>query len=352
MTSRDGFGVSKQKIMRQNSNNPHSVGMPVLISPLNKQPSESAGEDDGGNFYQIISDIMRGFGDCEKPLDESVQLVEKILLQQLRGILDEVIDVAMERKGTAQPTQRDFEFLMRNNPTKVYRLQKHIKDLQIKRKLEEVYKGRPTTYEDELDTNGAVSDDEQDRDVAERNDEEKIRRVFRADRISQPLNGTQYKEYNEARRSSFYCRNSQKIRIKLRRWINTDIILSNQVYTILSYLAHETIASIVDFAILTRLNSSNRLHEPFHRVISTSKPFINNLNLALIEVLLSSKTETSYTMLHLCPEVTQGRGQDGIKPVTVAEIQEAMRRHSMHSHRTLGLHRNIDRHRLVPYLAL
>lgn len=273
MSSRDGFGASKQKSLRQNSTTSHNMTTPIHhISPLAKQLSvELPNDEDSNSFYQIISDIMRGFGDCEKPLEDSVLLVEKILLQQLRGILNEVLDVALRRKGSAHPTQRDFEFLMRNNQTKVFRLQKHIKDLQMKRKLEEVYKGRPATYEDELDTNGAVSDDDQDRDVAERYDEEKIRRLFRADRISQPLNGAQYKEYNEARRSSFYCRNSMKIRMKLRRWIKSDVVLSNQVFTILSYLAHETIAAIVDFAILTRLNSSNRLHEPFHRVVSSSK---------------------------------------------------------------------------------
>lgn len=259
-----------------------------ITSPLVKQLSSDQLSDEDGSFYQIISDIMRGFGDCEKPLEESVLLVEKILWQQLRGILNDVIDVAIERKGTAHPTQRDFEFLMRNNPTKVFRLQKHIKDLQMKRKLEEVYKGRPSTHEDELDTNGALSDDDQDRDVAERYDEEKVRRLFRADRISQPLNGAQYKEYNEARRSSFYCRNSMKIRMKLRRWVKTDIVLSNQVFTILSYLAHETIAAIVDFSILTRLNSSNRLHEPFHRVISSSNTW------------LLFGSNTFYLCLHIC----------------------------------------------------
>lgn len=275
MASRDGF-PNKQKHLRQNSSSSHNnMTTPALISPLAKQlNTDLPADEDPNSFYQIISDIMRGFGDCERPLEESVLLVEKILLQQLRGILNEVLDVALKRKGSPHPTQRDFEFLMRNNPTKVFRLQKHVKDLQMKRKLEEVYKGRPSTYEDELDTNGAMSDDDQDRDVAERYDEEKIRRLFRADRISQPLNGVQYKEYNEARRSSFYCRNSMKIRIKLRRWIKSDVVLSNQVFTILSYLAHETIAAIVDFAILTRLNSANRLHEPFHRVISSSKKYL------------------------------------------------------------------------------
>lgn len=58
-------------------------------------------------------------------------------------------------------------------------------------------------------------------------------------------------------------------------------------------------------------------------------------------------------MMHMCPEVTQGRGEDGSKPITVQEIQEAMRRYVMNYERHLGLHRNIiDRYTSMPYLAL
>lgn len=62
---------------------------------------------------------------------------------------------------------------------------------------------------------------------------------------------------------------------------------------------------------------------------------------------------TTFSMMHACPEVTQGRGQDGIKPITVQEIQEAMRRHSINYERPIGLHRNIiDRYTSMPYLAI
>lgn len=58
-------------------------------------------------------------------------------------------------------------------------------------------------------------------------------------------------------------------------------------------------------------------------------------------------------MLHACPEVTQGRGADGVKPVTVQEIQEAIRRHAYNYEQPLGLYRNTtDRQSSIPYLAL
>ena len=57
--------------------------------------------------------------------------------------------------------------------------------------------------------------------------------------------------------------------------------------------------------------------------------------------------------MHICPEVTQGRGMDGIKPITVPEIQEALRRHASEYNKPMGMHRNMtDRPHHVPYLAI
>lgn len=58
-------------------------------------------------------------------------------------------------------------------------------------------------------------------------------------------------------------------------------------------------------------------------------------------------------MLHACPEVTQGRGLDGIKPITVQEIHEALRRHAYNYNQPIGIYRSIvDRQHCVPYLAI
>lgn len=58
-------------------------------------------------------------------------------------------------------------------------------------------------------------------------------------------------------------------------------------------------------------------------------------------------------MLQLCPEVIQARGSDGIKPIRVQEIQEAIRRAQlMHNQRRLGTSfRNIENSK-IPFLAL
>lgn len=242
---------------------PNVVNIPTSSTPQSTQQKT----DYTPVFTQEISDIMRGYGDCEQPLAETVILVEKIVVQQMRSLLNDVISIAFERKGRAQPTQRDFEFLMRKNPTKIYRLQKHLKDLDFRRRYHDMLNGRFTAYNEEFDEQS----DGEPEEVPEKYDEEKIRRLFRADRISNIMQGAQYTQYNEARRTSFHCRNSTGIRNKLKTLLSppSDAHLSAQVYTILGYLVHETIANLVDYAILTRLDSSNRAVEPCQRIVSS-----------------------------------------------------------------------------------
>lgn len=247
-----------------------STSSPSVANNQNAQNNQAKTEQYTPLFMQEISDIMRGYGDCENPLPESVILVEKIVTQQMRSILNDVINEAIKRKGKPQPSQRDFEFLMRKHPSKIFRLQKHLKDLDFRRRYQDMISGRPTTYSEDFDEDNS---DEEPEDMPEKYDDEKCRRLFRADRISLTLTGTQYAQYNEARRTSFHCRNSNVIRTKLKNLLSppTDAQISGQMYTILGYLVHETIATIVDYAILTRLDSSNRTVEPFHRITSSGK---------------------------------------------------------------------------------
>ena len=258
-----------KKVMRQNSSVITSLlNQGVIQTPVTPKPEPTDGYTPA--FFQEISDIMRGFGDCETPVRESVVLVEKIMLQQMRAILHDVIDLAIERKRKPEPSQKDFEYLMRRNPLKIYRLQKHLKDLEFRRRYQDMLSGRASTLNaDEADK----SDEDPDHEVVEKYDEEKVRRLFRADRISLTLNGNQYLQYNEARRTSFHSRNSYVIRSKLKTMLNPppEAILSTHVFTIFGFLVHETIATIVDYAILTRLNSNNRDVDPYHRVTSSGE---------------------------------------------------------------------------------
>ncbi|KFB37732.1 AGAP011670-PA-like protein [Anopheles sinensis] len=307
----------------------------VAIHPNCVTPPGSIGNTFDGEhksiFFDEISQIMRGYGDCEKPLRESVILVEKIVLQQLRGIMQEAIDHAMSRPNSPTLSRRDFEYIMRKNQIRVARLQKYFRDMaMVKKRLKDICGGRYSHLN--LGGSSEASDDDSDREVPEKYDEEKVRRLFRADRIAQILTGKQYDEYNLARRTSFMHRNAETFKGRMRAWLNIpeDVNITQSCLLTLAYLAHETIAVLVDFCILTRLDSGNRSVDPYSRVTSSGK---------------------SYNMLHACPEVTQGRGMDGVRAITPQEINEAMRRHRQMATRTSGRYRNALNFK-PPYLAM
>jgi hypothetical protein len=97
-----------------------------------------------------------------------------------------------------------------------------------------------------------------------------------------------------------------------------DLQEDSNCLEIIQFLTQETIATLVDYSILTRLNSKTSL---MNQTIEQS-----NL---------------SYDMVQLCPEVTQERAFDGIKPLKVQEIQEAMRRfYLMRNRSKIGLSYN------------
>lgn len=88
---------------------------------------------------------------------------------------------------------------------------------------------------------------------------------------------------------------------------------------IIQFLTQETVATLVDYSILTRLNSRS----------------LHIMDQTMIQSNLSNN------MLQLCPEVTQGRAFDGLKPLKVQEIQEAMRRFQlMQNQRKIGFSNN------------
>lgn len=186
-------------------------------------------------------------------------------------------------------------------------MRKYLKDLTyFKKHVRHIYGNQYPDYD--ADNTFEEESEDSDPEPVEKHDEEKVRRLFRADRISQVLNDQQYQDYHVARRASFLCRNNNVMKSRMRSWLSVpnDVRLTPTCLDILSFLAHETIATLVDYCILSRLNSSNRLTEPYSRLTST----------------------IAHNVMHLCPEVSQGRAQDGVKPITVQEINEAMRRHN------------------------
>lgn len=274
-------------------------------------------------LYEEISVLMKSFGDSIFNQNrETIILVEKIVIQQLCGILNEAMTVAYKRTGSINPSQCDFEFLMRRNPAKVQKFRRHMKNVcQLKTEQKQGY---GLNFLNRL-ADGTDSDEEQ-----EIYDPEITRKLFRADRISQILNQQKYEEFQKARSWSSNSKNKTDMLRKLVDilQIPKEIQDHSNCLEIILYLTQETIAKLVDFSILTRLNSDNHNSDPF--TISSS---------------------ITSAQLHLCPEVTQGRGQDGIKAITVQEINEAVRRVQMMSTKRMGTSFRSNEMK-IPFLAL
>lgn len=314
----------QQPLSRQKSTSSTKAGN------SSSESSTSASNEFTPIYFYEISQMMRGFGDADIPDKDSVVLVEKILIVQLKSIINEVVQSANKRCGEPAPSKSDFEFLLRRNPIKLQRMKRYIKDLYE-------FKKTNRKIHDELDPSSCVNEDEEEEqmsdseEVKEKYDEEKTRRIFRQDHMTQVMNQSQYKAYSDARKI-----NLTGLKANIRQWLSLapDIKLKQTALEIISFLARETIATLVDFCILTRLNSSNRtVANPFSRISSTS---------------------SSYEALHLCPEVTQGRGMDGMKSITVEEIREALRRHNFMATKKarMGMFRNSCNDYNIPYLAI
>lgn len=259
-------------------------------------------------LFDEISILARAFGDSITSQNrDAVVLMEKILIQQLRGILNEVMNVAYKRSGSIVPQQSDFEFMMRRNPSKVQRFRKYLKNVNSLKVDQKQSYG--------LNFLNRLAEDNTSDEEQETYDPERMRRLFRADRISQVLNTQKYDEFQKARTWSSNFRNKTDMMRKLVEILQVpkEIQDNSNCLDIMLYLAQETIAKLVDFAILTRLNSDNHVTDP----VAISSNMTNN-------------------MLHLCPEVSQGRGQDGVKAITVQEINEAIRRVQTMSTRRMG----------------
>lgn len=249
-------------------------------------------------------------------------------MQQLRAIMHEAQNLAYRRSNAQIPSQLDFEFMMRRNPAKLQRFRKYLKSV---RRLKDMsgsssaglsFLSRLSTSTDDGTASG---EDEQ-----EIFDPEKTRRLFRADRISQVLSPQRYEEYTKARSWASNFQNKSDMMRKLVEILQLPREIQEQslCLEIILFLVQETIATVVDFAILTRLNTDNQVKESF----AISSNYTNN-------------------MLHLCKEVSEGRGQDGVKAITVQEIYEAIRRVQSISNRRMGSSCRSTEVK-IPFLAL
>ncbi|XP_022252636.1 transcription initiation protein SPT3 homolog isoform X2 [Limulus polyphemus] len=243
------------------------------------------------NIYLSGDMIWHGFGDSRKPLLESAQLIEEIVRQQLNLLLFQSGENASLR-GARFIGLEDVLFLLRKDKVKLSRV---IKYLNLKDLKHSIVKGSGIEEEELVESAGGKEKEENkiamakmkrtklcydflssidqtgelltafDEDIF---DEVKLDRQTRADRQTRCMNQAQYLEFCESRRMSF-SRNYRST--KFRDWLLkdgvTDMKPNALALEIFNYLAYETVAQIIDLALLVKKDAEGASGDPVDRLI-------------------------------------------------------------------------------------
>lgn len=305
----------------------------------------SDASSEGTNFQKEISNMMHGFGDNPNPNAATVLLVENIVLQQLKSMLQEALTYANMR-GTKVVTNYEIIYLMRKSYMKLKRLH----DYQIK--LDKIDKNKVALNSDTIMGNIILEDDKEPsmkkrrthidiiKDLDETDEVDEIKfdvigylRKVRAAKITESMTFEKYEAYHKARCTSFRSGNHVKGFNKFERWINPtkELKITIPALEVLCFLAYETVAEIVDGVFLIRQDAKKKSGDPF------------------------SKFEGGYfcNPVSLNNAVYIKSGYEGVPAITVAEVREVLRRYFAPRIGMNGLfYRNMCNDLPVRYIAL
>ncbi|XP_078503756.1 transcription initiation protein SPT3 homolog isoform X3 [Lissotriton helveticus] len=233
-------------------------------------------------FAPELQSMMFSLGDCRRPLLESAILVEDIVHTQLINMLQQAAEVSQLR-GSRVISAEDILFLMRKDKKKLRRLLKYMVFRDYKSKVvksieeEDLLDDKSSSsvsankrqkvaqdFLNSLDQTGELLVLFEDEEV----DEVKQERMERAERQTRLMDSAQYSEFCESRQLSF-----SKKPTKFREWLDCSLmeIKPNAVaMEILAYLGYETVAQLVDLALLVKQDMSPRAGDPFSHAISAT----------------------------------------------------------------------------------
>ncbi|XP_070833533.1 transcription initiation protein SPT3 homolog isoform X4 [Chaetodon trifascialis] len=229
------------------------------------------------SFIPELQSMMFALGDTRRPLHETAALVEDIVHTQLITLLHQACEGAALR-GSRVISAEDILFLMRRDKRKVVRLLKYLQFRDYKSKLLK-------TLEDEDVSQEAGGNQRRQRlaqdflvwmdqtgdllSLAERQEADPVKqeRMERLERQTRAMDQTQYSEFCESRQLSFAKKAS-----KFRDWLDCsslELKPNSIAMEILSYLAYETVAQIVDLSLLIKQEMAAKTN-PISHVISAS----------------------------------------------------------------------------------
>ncbi|XP_030624104.1 transcription initiation protein SPT3 homolog [Chanos chanos] len=235
------------------------------------------------SFIPELQSMMFALGDSRRPLHETAALVEDIVHTQLINLLHQAAEVALLR-GARVISPEDIIFLMRKDKKKLRRLLKYMQFRDYKSKILKTIDDDDPLDSDKYSSSSSVnkrqrlaqdflsSIDQTGEFMAlldeEEVDEVKQERMERLERQTRTMDAAQYSEFCESRQLSFSKKAS-----KFREWLDCsslDVKPNAVSMEILSYLAYETVAQIVDLALLVKQDMTPKTGDPFSHAISAT----------------------------------------------------------------------------------
>ena len=316
----------------------------------------------------------------KKPLSESAALVEEIVHQQMVSFMLRAIEIAQTRNPTSTHLSLDVDdclFLLRKDRVKLKRLYKFVmvRDLKEKansaaldslddepkegesKKLKTSIKNFVRSIDDPAHSLASYLDrDFEDAFGTEDNDDDdyvdavKMERLKRAELQSRRMSVQQYLEFAGARGVSF---GRGKAKNKLKDWLflgsrhleHLDVKVSSHALDVVCYLAKETVAEIVDSAILVQQEAMVRIEDPTTHV--RDRPAcVKRENSASSVVTSRDKVNIPGLGGHEETPLTESRG-----PLQPWHIREAVARHFQNGFSPFSLKRKrVDHSRLAAVL--
>lgn len=229
--------------------------------------------------------MMHAFGDSNQPLIESAQLIESIVHEQLDALIEKASEVSKLRESDVIGAE-DVLFLLRKDKSKLVRLINHLYVKDIKSSI-----NNGTSNPAEIRIYDVNNRNQQSRRVKHCYDyltqldefgeykkvfnqalfdEIKNQRLRRIDSLTRNMTHLEYVIFTKARQVSFMNKVKPD---KFSEWLlgdKTDIKISVFAFEMIQYLAHETVAQVIDMSLLVKQDSERDPYDPLSVLITKS----------------------------------------------------------------------------------
>lgn len=254
-------------------------------SPMTANSSSSR-SGKATNFIPELQSMMFALGDSRRPLHETAALVEDIVHTQLINLLHQAAEVALLR-GARAISPEEIIFLMRKDKKKIRRLFRYMQFRDYKSKVLKTIDDEDLLDSDKYSSSSSSSNVNKRQRLAQdflssidqtgefltlmeddELDEVKQERLERIEKMTRNMDSSQYSEFCESRQLSFSKKAS-----KFREWLDCsslDVKPNAMSMEILSYLAYETVAQVVDLALLVKQDMTPKTGDPFQHAISAT----------------------------------------------------------------------------------